>query len=201
MEKQSIDEFLPCLTPQAWLDQVPHQLTILLIDHAHCEKKAAAAAMHLIHCYPEQYQLLQKMTRLAREELLHLQKVSRILQKRGITYESIVPSRYGQGMRRDLASHHPYRLVDLLIIGAFIEARSCERFRAMLPYLNDEAIRQFYESLFNAEKRHFQDYLTLAGQYVDSDYLQSRIQHFRDIEYRLITEPDEQFRFHSGIPT
>lgn len=196
----SIDQFLPCSTPQKWLEVAAKNLSLLLVDHAHCEKKAAATAMHFIHNYPSHYKLLQKMTRIAREELLHLQKVSSLLEKRGITYEPITPSRYAQGMRQGLASSHPDRLVDLLIIGAFIEARSCERFRALLPYLEDETLYEFYHSLFKAEQRHFQDYLALASLYQTNSVLDERIQHFYNIEYNLITSSDEQFRFHSGVP-
>lgn len=196
----SIDEFLPCSTPQAWLDQASNNMALLLVDHAHCEKKAAATAMHFIHQYPSHYQLLQKMTRIAREELLHLQKVSRLLEQRQITYQPISPSRYASGMREGLASGYPERLVDLLIIGAFIEARSCERFRALLPYLDDKRLYKFYESLFNAEQRHFQEYLALAHLYEEGDQLEKRLQHFYQLEYHLITSTDEQFRFHSGVP-
>ena len=129
-----------------------------------------------------------------------MQKVSRLLKERNIQYEPIKPSRYARGLRQGLSSTYPERLVDLLIIGAFIEARSCERFRALLPYLPTQQLHDFYESLFKAEQRHFQDYLKLASLYQDRDQLEQRIQHFYHIEHDLITSEDQQFRFHSGVP-
>lgn len=89
-------------------------------------------------------------------------------------------------------------LVDRLIIGAYIEARSCERFAKIAPHL-DETLSRFYTSLLRSESRHFADYLALAEQYAGTD-ISERVEEFGRIEAELILTPDEQFRFHSGVP-
>lgn len=193
-----IEQFLPIKTPKAWLDAAVNQQDVLLIDHANCEKKAAMTALHLMHRYTSRDELLHKMSRLAREELVHFDKVLKIMRKRNITYKPLSASRYAQGLRKHVRSHDPHRLIDLLIIGAFIEARSCERFHALLPFL-DEELQGFYRRLYDAEKRHFQDYLLLADCYSDEP-IDTRVEFFTEVEGALIESPDETFRFHSGVP-
>ena len=194
-----INKFLACLTPKAWLATALIQQDILLIDHANCEKKAAAAAMHLLHCYVDNLELLQKMARLAREELSHFQKVLKLMHARKIAYIKLPPARYAQQLRSHARHSEPGRLVDLLIIGAFIEARSCERFAALAPLLDLE-LQSFYQSLYAAEQRHYQDYLQLA-QLLDPENITIRMAYFQKLEQELIEGRDPIFRFHSGIPS
>ena len=193
-----IREFLPCRTPQAWIDEALANQETLLIDHAHCEKKAASTALGLMHRYKDSEDLLHKMSRLAREELRHFEQVLAILQKRGIRYGHLAPSRYARGLFEHARSEEPGRLVDTLIIGALIEARSCERFAAIAPHL-DETLKDFYQSLLKSEARHYQDYLQLAEE-AEGGPVDDRIAHFTGIEQDLIETPDAQFRFHSGVP-
>lgn len=157
-------EFLPCESPKAWVNWAIENQTLLLNDHAHCEKKAASTAMSLMYRYVDRDNLLHKMSRLAREELLHFEQVHKIMRKRGIAYEHLSASRYADGLRKHIRTHEPARLVDTLIIGAFVEARSCERFAALAPHL-DEELSKFYLSLLKSEARHFEDYLALAQEY------------------------------------
>lgn len=192
-----INDFLACATPTAWIEQALMQQDLLLIDHANCEKKAAGNALQLMHCYPQHDELLQKLARLAREELLHFQKVVRILKTREIAYVSLPPGRYAQQLRKQVRTHEPARLIDFLLIGAFIEARSCERFHALVPHL-DSVLAKFYASLYAAEQRHYQDYLQFA-QAISEESLEPRIQHLREVEAELITAKDTVFRFHSGV--
>ena len=194
-----LNQFLGCKTPCQWVDHAIQRQDLLLIDHANCEKKAAMAALHLIHQYPEHDELLQKMARLAREEILHLQKVRLIMSKRNIKYKRISASRYAEKLRAEARNHEPAKLVDILIIGAFIEARSCERFAVIAPYLDDE-LQHFYRSLLRSEARHFQDYLNLAKQYSLED-IEPRVTYFKAVEAQLITDEDDIFRFHSGRPS
>ena len=191
-------EFLPCETPAAWLDEALRQPSILLIDHANCEKKAAATAMSLLYRYSEHTELLRKMAQLAREELLHFEQVVNIISERGIDYIHLGPSRYAGGMREHLRKDAKYVLVDTLIVGAFVEARSCERFAKIAPLL-DPQLAKFYRGLLKSEARHFQDYLSLAAMYSDAD-ISADIARFREIERELIESPDSEFRFHSGVP-
>ena len=198
---EEITEFLGCKTPQAWIDcaAVLQALPLLLIDHAHCEKKAASTAMTLMFRYVDRADLLNKMSRLAREELIHFEQCLAIMESRGIEYQHLSPARYAGGLRKLVRTSEPGRLIDVLIIGAFIEARSCERFAALAPHLDDE-MAKFYRSLLKSEGRHYQDYLSLAQDYSPED-ITARIQEVRECENELINTPDDLFRFHSGVPT
>ncbi|MDP5055875.1 tRNA-(ms[2]io[6]A)-hydroxylase [Marinomonas hwangdonensis] len=191
-------EFLPCESPKAWVNWAIENQTLLLNDHAHCEKKAASTAMSLMYRYVDRDNLLHKMSRLAREELLHFEQVHKIMRKRGIAYEHLSASRYADGLRKHIRTHEPARLVDTLIIGAFVEARSCERFAALAPHL-DEELSKFYLSLLKSEARHFEDYLALAQEYA-GEPIHDRVAFFRELEHKLIIEPDAEFRIHSGPP-
>ena len=192
-------EFLPCETPDAWLQEALAQQDLLLIDHANCEKKAAATAMHLMHRHTNKPSLLKKMSQLAREELLHFQQVVEILQERNIEYVRLSPSRYAAGLREFIGKQERQKLVDTLIVGAFIEARSCERFAKLAPLL-DARLQKFYGSLLKSEARHFQDYLALARKYSVVD-IAEKIAEIAAAEHRLISLPDSEFRFHSGPPS
>lgn len=196
----AIEEFLLCRTPDAWINQALKHPEILLIDHANCEKKAASTALNLMYRYVSNIELLNKMSRLAREELRHFEQVLAIMQKRKIAYRQISASRYAAELRKHVRSMDPEKLVDTLIVGAIIEARSCERFARLAPHLDDE-LQKFYESLLKSESRHFQDYLALAKKAGGSADIDERVQFFLALERDLIEGPDEEFRFHSGVVT
>ena len=193
---QEIHDFLPCRTPQTWIDSALANQGLLLIDHAHCEKKAASTALSLMYRYVDNTELLNKMSRLAREELRHFEQVLAIMKKRGVTYAHLSPARYAAGLREAVRTEDPGRLVDVLIVGAMIEARSCERFAALAPSL-DEKLAEFYNSLLKSEARHYQDYLKLAEQ-ANGGPVDDRVAEFLAIEQKLIESPDSEFRFHSG---
>lgn len=193
---QEIHEFLPCRTPAAWIDNALANQDLMLIDHAHCEKKAASTALSLMYRYVDNADLLNKMSRLAREELRHFEQVLAIMKKRGVEYGHLTPSRYAAGLRDLVRKEDPGRLVDVLIVGAIIEARSCERFAALAPHL-DEKLEHFYNSLLKSEARHYQDYLTLAVE-ANGGPVNDRVAEFLAVEQGLIESPDGEFRFHSG---
>lgn len=193
-----IRSFVSCATPTAWIEVALQHPAELLIDHANCEKKAAATAMHLMYRYVGYPALLEKMSQLAREELLHFEQVVRLMRGRDIPYTQLGPSRYASALREHVRPQDPARLVDILIIGAFVEARSCERFAALAPHLDPE-LRRFYVSLLRSEARHFEDYLQLARACSGED-ISARVQHFAAVERDLIESPDVDFRFHSGVP-
>ena len=156
-----LNEFLGCATPSVWVDVALQNQDVMLIDHGNCEKKAAGAAFQLMFRYVDKPDLQNKMSRLAREELRHFEQVLSIIRKREISLRNIGSSRYAAGLRELVRNHEPYRLTDTLVIGAFIEARSCERFAMLVPHL-DEELGRFYHGLLKSEARHFQDYLKLA---------------------------------------
>lgn len=191
--------FLSCETPSAWLQAATVNQDRLLIDHANCEKKAAATAMNLMYRYTTKPDLLNKMSQLAREELLHFQQVVEIMSKREVRYVRLSPSRYASELRAGISRQGNEQLVDTLIVGAFIEARSCERFASLAPLLDAE-LKKFYQGLVKSESRHFKDYLELATKYSSSGDISERVAWFAHKEAELISTPDENFRFHSGMP-
>ena len=194
-----IQAFLPCRTPDTWLAAAlqPDQEPTLLIDHANCEKKAAATALALMHRYTNNPVLLNKMSRLAREELRHFEQVIKIMAARDITYEPLSASRYAQGLHKGVRRQEPGRLIDALIVGALIEARSCERFARLAPELDTE-LGDFYFSLLKSEARHYSDYLRLAETLASDEDLTDRLEYFRGLEAELVESEDTEFRFHSG---
>ena len=194
----AIQAFLPCATPPAWIDWALQHPDILLIDHAHCEKKAASTALNLMFRYVDRPELLDALSQLAREELLHFEQVIQMMRQRGVAYDHLSPSRYAASLRRHMRQEEPGRLVDVLIIGALIEARSCERFAALAPHV-DEELGRYYRFLLKSESRHFEDYLALARLYAGED-ISSRVAEFVALERELIVTPDTEFRFHSGVP-
>ncbi|TRX73381.1 tRNA-(ms[2]io[6]A)-hydroxylase [Pseudomonas mangiferae] len=191
-----IERFLLCPTPPAWIEQALHHQDILLIDHANCEKKAASTAMALLFRYIERSELQYRLSRLAREELRHFEQVSALMIKRGIPYRPVSASLYAQRLHKHMRSAEPHKLIDTLIIGAFIEARSCERFYRLAPHL-DEELGHFYRSLLKSEARHYEGYLKMARDYAGAP-IDERIAFFADVEREAILTPDKEFRFHSG---
>ena len=196
---QILIDFLQLKTPDDWLRYAVNQLPILLIDHAHCERKAAATAINFISKYPEKPELVDVMSPLAREELLHFEKVIGIMQQRNISFGPLQPSNYASQLHKHVTMKDgAQRLCDQLIVGAIIEARSCERFYALIPFLEDNELAKFYRTLVKSEARHFQDYLRLAKLYGGS--IDQRLAEFLAIENNYIKSEDLLFRFHGGIP-
>ncbi|MEP1213935.1 MAG: tRNA-(ms[2]io[6]A)-hydroxylase [Marinobacter sp.] len=192
----AIHDFLPCRTPQRWIENALANQDLMLIDHAHCEKKAASTALSLMYRYVDNTDLLNKMSRLAREELRHFEQVLAIMGKRGVRYDHLTPARYAAGLRKEVRAEDPGRLVDVLIVGAIIEARSCERFAALAPHL-DDTLSDFYNGLLKSEARHYRDYLALAERAAGGP-VNDRVETFLGLERQLIESPDTEFRFHSG---
>ena len=192
-----INAFLPCPTPDRWVENALENQSLMLIDHANCEKKAASTALSLINRYTDNFDLLNKMSRLAREEMRHFEQVIALMKRRKITYVHVSASRYAAGLRDMARNKDPHKLVDILIIGAFIEARSCERFAKLAPYL-DEELEAFYRSLLKSEARHYQDYLRLAKTLAGDVSIDDRIAEIAQRERELVEQPDTEFRFHSG---
>lgn len=203
---QPVIGFLGCETPAAWLDEAVNHLDILMQDHANCEKKAASTAMNLMFRYSFFSDLQIRLAQLVREEMLHYEQVLELMAKRGQQWTSISAGRYAGGLRKEVRTYEPEALIDILVIGAFVEARSCERFYALAPRV-DEELGKYYRYLLKSESRHYEDYLALAVDVAKTHQLknpeediQMRIDHIREVEKNLILSPDELFRFHSGVP-
>ncbi|WP_342242947.1 tRNA-(ms[2]io[6]A)-hydroxylase [Pseudomonas sp. OTU5201] len=199
MNFPEIHEFLGCRTPDAWVTAALADQETLLIDHKNNEFKAASTAMALMAKYSTHLDLINFMSRLAREELVHHEQVLRIMKRRRIDLIPVSASRYASGLRKLVRSHEPQKLADTLVVGAFIEARSCERFEALVPHL-DEELGKFYGGLLKSESRHYQGYLKLAYQYGETQDVDRTIEKVRAAERELIESTDEEFRFHSGVP-
>lgn len=192
-----IQQFLHCETPNAWVKNAVDNQALLLLDHANCEKKAASTAVNLMFRYVGDFDMMNKMSRLAREELRHYEQVMAIMKARKIPYDQITPGRYAGELRKLVRTTEPGRYIDTLICGAIIEARSCERFAMLAPHL-DEELQNFYLSLLKSEARHYEDYLTLAKRAAEGADISTRVQEFLALEKTLIEGVDEEFRFHSG---
>ncbi len=194
-----IRAFLLCETPQPWIEWALANPEILLVDHANCEKKAASTALNLMYRYVGHHRLLTRLSRLAREELRHFEQVIALMKARGVDYPQLSAARYAGELRQQVRTHEPARLVDTLLVGAIIEARSCERFAALVPVLDPE-LAEFYASLLKSESRHFLDYLKLAEELGSREEVGQRLPTLLQAERELIESPDTEFRFHSGVP-
>ncbi|MGY5453392.1 tRNA isopentenyl-2-thiomethyl-A-37 hydroxylase MiaE [Agarivorans sp. MS3-6] len=144
-------------------------------------------------------QLLEKMRLLIKEELHHFEQVFSIMHSLGLEYRNLHAGHYAKGLIARVRHYEPQALVDKLIVGAFIEARSCERFAALAPHL-PASLAKFYNSLLRSEARHYQDYILLASQLSEPELLQQRVSEFAAYEAELIMQPSAEFRFHSGVP-
>ena len=197
----NVAAFLVIPTPEAWVDEACGRVPEMLLDHANCELKAASTALGFLYRYPDRTVLAQRMSRLAREELRHFEQVRSIMQEMDIPFERTTASRYAGGLRAAARDEEPHKLLDLLLIGALIEARSCERFAKIAARLPQKLAR-FYAGLLTSESRHFEHYLAFAKSEcgVDENEIESRLEELKRIEAALILEADPQFRFHSGTP-
>ena len=173
----------------------------MLLDHANCELKAASSALGFLYRYPDRSALVQQMSRLAREELRHFEQVRSIMDEMDIPFERLSASRYAGGLRDAVRQDEPDKLLDLLLIGALIEARSCERFAKLAPHLPPK-LGKFYAGLLASEARHFEHYLAFAKSECGAEDVQidARLAELKQIEAALIADPDPMFRFHSGKP-
>lgn len=250
---QPVQTFLRCPTPSEWIELAcrPDNLDVLLLDHLHCELKAAQSAAFLIRRYapdsllaanvldwlkpyedyvyrgigdgtfggtqglsksaahtrsedPVVNELISKMVLLIKEELHHFEQVLAIMKNREVAMVPISAARYAAGMRRHIRTHEPAAFIDKLIVGAYIEARSCERFAMLAPHVDAE-LSKFYVSLLRSEARHFEDYLQLAymlGKQAGTppQSVTDRVNVFAEVEAVLIQSADSEFRFHSGPP-
>jgi tRNA-(ms[2]io[6]A)-hydroxylase len=198
---QPVHDFLRCRTPGAWLERSVEDIPTLLLDHAALELKAAQQALTLMNRYAGEADLLDRMSRLAREELRHFERVVALLKKRGIGYRRISASRYFGALHDLIRDSEPGRRIDTLIVGAIVEARSCERFHALLPHLDarEPELARLYASLLESEARHFMDYLSLAESAAGGS-IAARSAELLESEAKLILSEDRELRFHGGVP-
>jgi tRNA-(ms[2]io[6]A)-hydroxylase len=188
---------LQSTSPDRWFDHVREHLDELLIDHAHCEKKAAGTAMNLLFAYVENEDLCREMTEIVAEELAHFHLVLDILRARGIAWRRIKPSDYGRKLNDLVRKHEPQKAIDRLLVAAIIEARSCERFGILRERLDDAELASFYDSLFESEARHHSTYVRLAKYFADDDAIRDRLAELAGEEAKIVAEGEALPRMHS----
>ena len=188
---------LHATTSPRWLERVQQNLNVVLIDHAHCEKKAAGTALNLIFAYVEDLDLCREMTEIVGEELEHFHLVIDLLQQREIRFRRLKPSSYGRKLNDLVRKQEPDRAVDRLLVAGLIEARSCERFRALAQHVADEQLATFYQSLFESEARHHRTYTRLATNFAPESKVFARLDGLATIEADIINSGESLARMHS----
>lgn len=185
-------------TDAAWLPRACAALDEVLLDHAHCEKKAAGAAIKLLFSYPHHRFLQEPIASLAREELEHFQQVLALLDRRGVRYATMKPSPYGMALHALVRRDEPDRLLDVLLISALIEARSCERFQILAEGVTDPALAALYGSLLASEARHHGLYHELTGELVPRAVRDARLSELARAEAEIVARPCDWVRLHAG---
>jgi tRNA-(ms[2]io[6]A)-hydroxylase len=180
-----------------WFAQVDTSLDEILIDHAHCEKKAAGVAMNLLFSYVDNVALARAMTEIVNEELEHFRLVLDLLERRGIPFQKLTPSSYGQRLHELIRKEEPGRAVDRLLVAGLIEARSCERFSLLADHVTDPELRDFYSSLFESEARHHSTYVRLACDFAAEEAVRERLHWLAAAEAAIIATGDPLPRMHS----
>ncbi|MCX7430747.1 MAG: tRNA-(ms[2]io[6]A)-hydroxylase [Planctomycetia bacterium] len=180
-----------------WLAQVDAHLDEILIDHAHCEKKAAGVAMNLLFSYVDHVPLARAMTEIVTEELAHFHLVLDLLERRGIRFRKLSPSSYGQRLHAIVRKEEPARAVDRLLVAGLIEARSCERFAVLRDHVDDAELQEFYGSLFESEARHHATYVRLACDVAPEETVRERLHWLAAEEAAIIAQGDPVARMHS----
>ena len=179
-------------TSESWLRAAAADLPTLLVDHAHCEKKAAHTAVRFLFKYPEWPRLVRELSRLAREELVHFEQVLRELERRGLQLKRLPSANYAAELFRACDGE-----VDELLACALIEARSHERFVRLAQFIDDEVLRDFYAELARAEERHGEIYVELAQERAGKDVLQ-KLRALAAREAEIVARPNQPLRMHAG---
>ncbi|AFZ46118.1 tRNA-hydroxylase [Cyanobacterium stanieri PCC 7202] len=184
-------------TSEAWLQQALHNLDTILLDHSHCERKAAGVAVNLLFRYPSHTDLIYQLTAIAKEELEHFEQVNQWLQKKGIPLAPLQPSPYGATLKGAIRRHEPHRLLDSLLVSALIEARSHERLGLLAENCPDDELAKFYRGLMASEARHYGIYWVLAQKYCDQEQIEPRLQELAQLESDILSNLYPEPRIHS----
>ncbi len=184
-------------SPERWLGQVERSLPEILIDHAHCEQKAATTAMDLMFDYVQHEAICDSMTEIVREELEHFGMVRALLKRRGIRFRGQKPGSYGRRLKELVDRQEPRRAVDRFLVAALIEARSCERFSLLRDHLRDPELQSFFGGLFESEARHHATYVRLACLFATDALVYQRLEELAAAEAQIIAEGCSLPRIHS----
>lgn len=185
-------------TDHRWLAQVDHDLEAILIDHAHCEKKAAGTAMNLIFAYGTRVpEICGELSEIVVEELEHFRLVLDLLDQRGIRFRSLKASSYGRKLNELVRGGEPDRAIDRMLVASLIEARSCERFSLLREHIADRQLADFYGSLFESEARHHMTYVRMAERFGPKPEVRARLDELAREEAAIIADGDPAARMHS----
>lgn len=184
-------------TAERWLTQVENNLNEILIDHAHCEKKAAGTAMNLIFAYVDREELCREMVTIVNEELEHFEMVLDLLKRRNIPFRRLKPSQYGRQLNDLVRKLEPQRAIDRLLVAGLIEARSCERFDLLRQHVEDSELSEFYGGLFESEARHHSTYVRLAKLFANDEIVDQRLKELAAEEAAIVAKGDPFPRMHS----
>ncbi len=193
---------LASITPATWATQALANLDDILLDHAHCEKKAASTAISLIFRYPEYPQLAIPLARLAREELAHFEEVIGHLRTRGLEFSRQRPSPYAARLMEAVRKSMPGKLLDTLLCCGLIEARSCERMQRLAEALETTdhvSLTKLYRGLLACEARHHATYVDLARslELVPETQLRTRLAELAAHEAEVIASAPDIPRLHN----
>ncbi|NEQ43746.1 MAG: tRNA-(ms[2]io[6]A)-hydroxylase [Leptolyngbya sp. SIOISBB] len=190
-------QFLQTPTSQAWVKQAIAHLDIVLLDHSHCERKAAGVALNLMCRYPSSEKLVRALTAIAQEELSHFELVNQWLERRQVPLRPLPAPPYGAGLSKQVRREEPGRMLDSLLVAALIEARSHERLGLLATHCPDPDLAQFYGSLMASEARHYGAYWVLATTYFDRATVNQRLEELAVVESALLTTLHPEPRVHS----
>jgi tRNA 2-(methylsulfanyl)-N6-isopentenyladenosine37 hydroxylase len=190
-------KFLKQPTASAWTEQALAHLDIVLLDHSHCERKAAGVALNLMFRYPAREKLVRMLTAIAREELEHFELVNQWLEQRGIAMGPLPAPPYGASLNAHIRRQEPERLLDTLLVSGLIEARSHERLGLLAQYCPDSELAAFYRTLMASEARHYGVYWVLANTYFEPEAVQRRLEELSTLESNLLATLHPDPRIHS----
>lgn len=190
-------KFLKTPTSHAWIEQAIAHLDTILLDHSHCERKAAGVALNLLCRYPSNTRLVRTLTAIAQEELEHFEQVNQWLERRNIPLAPLAAPPYGATLKAQVRRHEPERLLDSLLISALIEARSHERLGLLADYCPAPDLAAFYRGLMASEARHYGIYWSLAVAYGDRHLVNQRLEELAIIESDILSTLHPEPRIHS----
>ncbi len=175
-------------TDPRWVDVALSNLDAVMLDHLHCELKAASNAMALVTRYAYHPRLVRELSELAREELTHVQQVHEELARRGLTARPPDEDPYARALRRATDDRQGEPLLDRLTVASIIEARSCERFQILSQHAPTEALRAWYFDLFTSEARHYRLFASLAEELFGDDRARVRIATLAEREAEIVAQ-------------
>lgn len=190
-------KFLKQPTSEAWIEQALANLDTILLDHSHCERKAAGVALNLMFRYPSNTKLVRSLTAIAQEELEHFDQVNQILEQRGIPLGQLAAPPYGAGLNKHIRPQEPDRLLDTLLVSGLIEARSHERLGLLGTHCPDPDLARFYRGLMASEARHYGIYWVLATTYYPQETVTQRLEELAIAESALLSTLHPEPRIHS----